>query len=494
MARSRSLLFGAAFGVAALAISPMALGSPGHGAGSAAAGRVSGPTPFSAGCNGPNPLVAAYVNAEVEPYVAADPRNPRHLISVYQQDRYPNDGANGVLASVSTNGGRSWTIPPLGKQPTFSRCSGGNAANGGDFEKATDPWIDIAPDGTAYFANVGYNDSNADTAEFVATSTDGGRSWNAPKTLIRENDPNVIDDRAAVTADRIMPHTAYVVWARQVNGPASAAGGAAYFSRTTDGGATWSTARPIYQTPQGMETSANQIVELPNGDLLNIFNQLSLGQTPYPRHDAILEIRSTDHGLTWSKPETVATNFVAGVTDPANGKPIRVGDNFTHIAVDPRPGTQTVYAVWGDSRFTNGGSEQIAFAKSTDGGQTWTAPTRVSTGAAGAFVPGVAVNSAGVVGVAYYQLTGDDPAEPLATRYWIATSADGGSHWATRRQLSRQTFDLRTAPYDGGYFLGEYEGFTAAGTDFVATATLTNGRSLTDPTDIYAVTYHPPGR
>jgi len=41
------------------------------------------------------------------PYVAINPRNPANLIGVYQEDRYPNDGANGVLASVSFNGGLS---------------------------------------------------------------------------------------------------------------------------------------------------------------------------------------------------------------------------------------------------------------------------------------------------------------------------------------------------------------------------------------------------
>ena len=66
------------------------------------------------------------MNAEVEPYVAVNPRNPANLISVYQEDRYPNDGANGVLASVSLNGGLSWAVPPLARQPRFSNCAGGS--------------------------------------------------------------------------------------------------------------------------------------------------------------------------------------------------------------------------------------------------------------------------------------------------------------------------------------------------------------------------------
>lgn len=60
--------------------------------------------------------------------------------------------------------------------------------------------------------------------------------------------------------------------------PGVGARGAVYFSRTTNGGPTWSKARAIYQSPLGMETSANQIVDLPDGDLLDVFNELGLVQ------------------------------------------------------------------------------------------------------------------------------------------------------------------------------------------------------------------------
>ena len=37
-----------------------------------------------------------YPDAEVEPYVAVDPTNPRHLIGSVQQDRWNDGGANGL--------------------------------------------------------------------------------------------------------------------------------------------------------------------------------------------------------------------------------------------------------------------------------------------------------------------------------------------------------------------------------------------------------------
>lgn len=456
---------------------------------------ISGPTPFTANCSFPNPHVAPSLNTEVEPYLAVNPKNPDNLVAVYQQDRFVNDGANGVLASVSANGGKTWQTPPVSQQPTFSNCEGGTAANGGDFEKTTDPWIDFSPFGRAYFASVSYNDSNWDTAEFVSTSDNGGRTWNRPATVIRENVSGVIDDRGAVTADRLVPDNAYLVYARQIVTPEDAATGAAYYSRTTDGGRTWETPRAIYQAPLGMETSANQIVELASGELIDVFNLTPMESdsgSDEPRHDSIMAVRSTDHGATWSTASPILTNEISGVVDPGTGKPVRVGDNFTHITVDPRPGSSTVYAVWGDSRFSDGATEQIAFAASHDGGRTWSEPSLVSAPGSSAFAPAVAVNSRGQVGVAYYEIApGATASTPLATRYRFAVSNDHGATWTGRRDLTTKPFDLRGAPYDGGYFLGEYEGFAAAGTAFVAAAAFVNDGDANDPTDIFSVRVTP---
>jgi BNR repeat-like domain len=454
--------------------------------------RISGSSPFSADCNGAAfPGGAAYVNAEVEPYVAVNPRNPNNLIAVYQQDRYPDDGANGVLAATSFDGGRSWQRPGLESQPEFSRCAGGNESNGGDFELASDPWVDFGSDGTAYFAALGFNKSNPGTAEFVSVSTTGGRSWQRAVAVIRESAPNLSDERPAVTADPTRAHTAYLVWDRHQTAPAAEARGAVYFSRTVDGGKHWSAPRAIYRTPLGMETSANQIVVTPDGELVNVFNELGLDTgSHHPRHDRIAVIRSADGGSSWSEPATLATSAVTGVSDPRTGQEIRAGDSFTHITVDPRAGVRTLYAVWADSRFTNGRVQQIVLARSDDGGGSWSEPAAVTIDRqAPAFVPGVAVNNRGEVAVTYYGLApGTAPSRALLADYWIAVSTDRGQTWMPPRQLTQRPFDLRTAPYNGGFFFGEYQGLAAMGARFIAVAALANERSLDNRTDIYSMT------
>src|SRR5579864_3770553 len=81
---------------------------------------VSAPSPFSADCNGYSSNTH-YHNAPVEPWVAVDPKNPQHFIGVWQQDRWANGAASGLVAGTSFDGGLTWSS----SWAHFSTCSGG---------------------------------------------------------------------------------------------------------------------------------------------------------------------------------------------------------------------------------------------------------------------------------------------------------------------------------------------------------------------------------
>src|SRR3954470_16425774 len=93
----------------------------------AAPGVVSGQSPYTAACGGAGG--ALYVNAEVEPHLAVDPRNADHLVAAWQQDRGSNGSARGIVTASSADGGLTWTRA----SPAFSTCAGG------EFARATDP-------------------------------------------------------------------------------------------------------------------------------------------------------------------------------------------------------------------------------------------------------------------------------------------------------------------------------------------------------------------
>jgi hypothetical protein len=421
--------------------------------------RASGASPFAPGCEGVPTTGFAYTGAEVEPSIAVNPTNPNNLVGAWQQDRWSNGGARGLGSAYSLDGGGTWTRTSV----PFSRCSGGTAANGGDYERATDPWVTFAPDGTVYQIALAFNSQrNGDNAILVARSADGGRTWSIPVTLRRDGAAN-FNDKEAITADPTDVRYVYAVWDRLTgnNGPT-------WFARTVNGGATWEPARNLYDPDPNSQTINNQIVVLPDGTLVLFFTELANVGPPNMR---LRIMRSTDKGATWSAPITIAGIQTVGTVDPDTGTGIRDGSILGSIAAG-KDGTLAV--AWQDSRFS-GTHDDIAFSRSTDGGLTWTATACMSCGTpAPALLPAVAIRDDGVIGVAYYSLAANtaDPAT-LPTLYMLATSSDGIT-WA-QRQLA-DPFDYATAALAGGrYFIGDYMGMTTIGASFVPFFAQTTG-------------------
>ena len=450
---------------------------------------ATGPTPFAPGCNGATQTSAVARNAEVEPWVAANPLNPRNLLAVWQQDRWTNGGANGLLTGLSENRGRTWTRPT---PPTFTRCSGGTAANGGDYERASDPWVSYGANGDAYQISLSFDDSGPTNGVLVSKSTDNGRTWGPVTTLIRDTNPQFFNDKESITADPINGRLAYAVWDRldQVPGdPNAPFFGPAVFSRTTNGGLSWEPPRTIFDPGANSQTIGNQIVVLPNGDLVDVIDLIDQGVTKA----AVL--RSSDRGTTWSAPVIIddMLGTFDGVTDPSDGAPVRTGDIIPDIAVDPRPGTSNVYVVWQDARFTGLARDQIVLASSSDGGLTWTDPRRVSENkAVQAFNGSVDVRPTGHLAVTYYDFTADDPAGgTLDTDYWATGSRTGGVTFSPRERLTPQPFDMRSAPDAGGFFVGDYEGLTSARGQFNAFFIAANSGNAANPTDAFATALRP---
>jgi hypothetical protein len=440
-----------------------------------------------------------YPRAEVEPFVAVNPTNPRNLIGVFQQDRWSNGGAHGLLTAYSNDGGTTWTT----SYPHFSNCAGGTPANGGDYARSSDPWVSFGPDGRGYQVSLSFAADNSVSAILGSTSTNGGATWSEPATIVRtvSSASTSINDKESLTADPYIAGTAYVVWDRAEfpSDSASLSGlqhsfayrGTPYFSKTTDGGVTWS--RPQAMSSQNIVTIGNQIVVQPDGTLIDVF--LYSKGSGFNASGQTLEgiMRSTDGGAHWSPPIQVADNQIVGDVDPNNGVPLRtgadVGGGIPDIAVDARNGK--LYVVFEDSRFS-GTHNDIAMSSSSDGGKTWTAPAKVNQTPTSvlAFTPSVDVLPDGTVGVAYYDIR-NDPGLPatLLTDYFIAVTHDGGSSW-TEARITPSSFDDTFAPNARGYFLGDYQELANDGTNFKAFFVKTNS-DANNRTDVFASTITP---
>ncbi len=446
---------------------------------------VSGANPYaSCTIGGPG---KNYPDAEVEPYVSVNPTNSNNLVGVWQQDRWSNGGAHGLVAGFSTDGGTTWTQSTL----PFSACAGGLG-----YERASDPWVSFGPDGTAYTVSISFNQSNNNNAVAAATSRDGGKTWGNLSVIIADNEPTLqfFNDKESVTADPTKAGVAYVVWDRlklpngkpDANLHTAAFNGDTYFSKTTNGGLTWSSPQVIVSTHSRQQTIANQVVvDHKTKTLYDFFDLITppFNVTAFK----VAFIKSTDGGNTWTKPQIISNLETVFVSDPNTGQAIRTGDIIPEPAIDPASGQ--LYVVWQDSRFNGGHFDEVALSTSVNGGATWSAPIRVNTPhGRPAFTPTVEVNSAEVVGVTYYDFRelAAGNTFTLPTDYWFTTSSDHGGSFTTETHIAGP-FDMLTAPNADGFFVGDYEGLGIGGTNgttFVPFFVQTTG-STTNPTDVF---------
>ena len=424
--------------------------------------RLSQPSTFAAGCDGVPASGTLYIDTAVEPSLAANPFNPMNLIAAWQQNRWSNGGSQGLMLASSVNGGTSWTLTTA----PFSRCTGGNPANLGDYARATDPWVTIsANNGVAYALSLSFTGASlspgSSSAMLVARSTDFGVTWLQPHALIVDP-PNpsgaqFFNDKGSITADPLNASFVYAVWDR-LTSPTS---GPSYFAFTQTGGSTWEPARSIYDPGPSGQTIGNQIVVL-NGDvLLNVFTEIDTASDGTVS-SLVRVIRGTYNGTTWiwSAPTTIAKLQAVGTSNPANSAPVRDGSSIVSVSAT----LGAVYVAWQDSLFSMGKHDGIALASSLDGGQTWSTPVQVNADPnVQAFTPTVNVRADGVIAVTYFDLRNNTAPSTshLYADCWMVTSTDGGTSFS--EQHLSGSFDLENAPDAEGLFLGDYQALVSSG-------------------------------
>jgi hypothetical protein len=430
-----------------------------------------------------------YPNAEIEPRSAINPANHLNIVGEYQQDRWSDGGARGLVASVSHDGGATWTRVVV---PGLTKCSGGI------YDRASDPWVSFAPNGDLYAIALTFDQFDPHNAIIVSKSTDGGDTWGSPTELTADDTWGL--DKESITADPHDPNLVYAAWDRIITPGGSTHASdhgiihsssyksQTFFARSTDGGQTWGPPTKLFVDASFSGSIGSIVRVLGDGTLLD--GLVTYGSAAWKGGwcGSLSVLRSANGGVTWTPKPIIVSPLSCtyrGAHDPDTGAPVRSG-GLLDITVDGN----SAYVVWEDALPAAPTTGRILFSQSTDGGLTWSSPTVISKTPSGvdAFVPTIAVNTSGTLGVSYYDFRNYTSGSFSSTDVWLvrcSATCTNPANWIEAR-VTPSSFDMSLAPVAGGEFVGDYEGMTTSGSAFQPFFIQTVSSS--NPTDAFFAT------
>ena len=301
-----------------------------------------------------------------------------------------------IVYSKSTNQGVTWS--PV-KQAVANLFSGGIADK---------PWLEIdtnptSPTKNALYISVTQFATNNNSTITVSHSTNGGSTWSKAIAVDATQTYPSVDQFSDMAIGK--DGTVYVSWMRcTANGTSGDCGGTTatmFFSKSTDGGNTWS-------APKAITTA--KLASDPNFCCF-------YGQLPGAAEERV--------------------------------------SNIPVIAIDNSTGTHAgnlyvAYYTW------TGTQMKVFVAVSNNGGTTWTKkPVAPSTATHDQFFQWVNVNKSGQVGVSWDDRR-DDPSN-LNYESFMAVSSNGGTSYGANVDLSAAPSDPLNDGF-GGFFIGDYTG------------------------------------
>lgn len=360
--------------------------------------------------------------------IAINPLNPNVLAA----------GANIDCFYRSTNGGLSWIE---------SQLISNNLGVWGD------PVVLFDSLGNLYYAHLSNPISGWWIDRIVVQkSTNNGQTWNDGVGIYQGIQPQAQDKEWLAVDHTQSPYrgTIYATWTEFDDYGSSSPNDSSRirFSKSTNQGITWSNAVVISDVSGNCIDSDNTTEGAvpcvgPNGEVY----------VAWAGPLGIVFDKSTNGGQTWGQDIFVSNmpggwDFDVSGIYRANGLPITMSD----ISNSPYRGY--VYVVWSDQR--NGATDtDIFMAKSTNGGNTWSAPFKVNddnTARHQFFVWSTIDPSTGHLWFVFYDRRSTTGA---ATDVFVAKSTDGGNTFENFK-VSESSFTPTS-----GVFFGDYSNIAA---------------------------------
>lgn len=410
---------------------------------------------------GENVAVTSVPENNNEPSIAVDPNDPLHLVAAGNDYGTPNGDA-WVGYYVSWDGGETWTRGLIPGYPTgpISVLTG--------FRGAGDPVVCFDGQGEVYISGIafkrpinplnnigaGWNLGRADGI-FVAKSTDGGETFDQVSMVVQALQTWItFHDKEWMAVD-MNNGNVYVCWSVFTVYMVSQL----FFSRSTDGGQTWSVPMIISEVRSAELSIQGSTIQVDNDGTVHVswiyFGNSASGD------EKVRYSYSTDNGQSFSTPVDIADAHE--IPRYIDGNDYRT-PTLLMSAVDlsETNTSGSLYLTWNDYRE---GDADILLIYSRDGGSTWSEPIRVNNDTVGngidQFFSAVAVSTQGYVHLIFYDRR-DDEDNTLINLYY-AISKNGGENFTFQTNATSESFDGNNA-IGSQPFIGDYIGLAASNT------------------------------
>jgi len=412
---------------------------------------------------------------QVEPTIAVDPRDPNIIVAGAQDLRLRSVGEHrwhGYYRSI--DGGNTWASSLLPGFPGDNSPQGLASPLRGS-NTTSDPDLAFDRAGNLYYAGLVFNISAtgfvvSNTVLFVAKYIGDGQYYSGT-TLITGP---LFSDKEWIAVDNSGgPNDGNVYLAFDANLTATSHF-ATLFTRSTDGGKTFST--PFY-------APADQTGELPgvavdySGNVYlsaDAFDPVT-GNPITPNYIQVTKI--TNGGATISQ-NVKAVNPADFLKSSPPGASFRA---FTipQIAAD----TQGVYLVFDDIGL---GNSNVFFTRSTDGGTTWASPIMLNDVVSGQhFFPTMAASGV-TINIAWYDSRLNTGTTMTALDVFYTNSLNEGASFTPNVRVTNVSFNpniVNRADYPGAFnpFIGDY--ISIAASNLVAHPIWADNRFACDTVD-----------